>query len=73
MTIHNLSDKQQRTPAEVLELLNANKTITRIVCIYHDENGLAEVHGADDRNYQNGHILWDVEVWKHWFMNGDDE
>ena len=73
MKIHQISDRQQHTPDEVLELLNSNKTIKRIVCIYTDEGGLAEVHGADDRKYLNGHILWDVEVWKHWFMEGDDE
>jgi len=62
----------QRTPVEVLDELGRvfhEKDIDRVLVLYSDGESQYYIAGSAERGYQKAHILWDLEVFKGYFLD----
>ena len=65
-------EEKQRNPKEVLEFLMDQLEadgMDRILVAVFNKGKQYFVPGAEDRAYNHALILWDLEQFKHWWLN----
>ena len=71
-------EEKQRTPEEVLKFLMDQLKVDgmeRIIVAVFNKGKQYYVPGSEDRDYNHAMILWDLEQFKHHWLNDalDDE